>query len=279
MKEDLDFCSNLIQNCDALFIGAGAGMGVDSGLPDFRGKEGFWRAYPPLAKMGLGFEEMANPIWFRENPKLAWGFYGHRCKLYLNTKPHIGYYIIKKWTEQFSLPSFVFTSNVDGHFAQVGWANQLIECHGSLMQLQCIQNCGQPIWEFKKNYAKKLEISMESLTCTSPLPTCPSCGSIARPNILMFSDFYWNPSNYLKQEKKLSWWLEKHANAKLLIFEFGAGLGVPTVRSFCEKIQQKYGCSMFRFNPRDSEAPKSVKTIPMKAKDALLLLNQKIQRI
>jgi hypothetical protein len=27
--------------------------GVDSGLPDFRGKEGFWKAYPPMAKLGL----------------------------------------------------------------------------------------------------------------------------------------------------------------------------------------------------------------------------------
>ena len=31
---------------------------VDSGLPDFRGNEGFWRAYPPLAKLGLQFHEM-----------------------------------------------------------------------------------------------------------------------------------------------------------------------------------------------------------------------------
>ena len=37
-----------ICSADALLIGAGAGMGVDSGLPDFRGDEGFWKAYPPL---------------------------------------------------------------------------------------------------------------------------------------------------------------------------------------------------------------------------------------
>ena len=35
---------------------AGAGMGVDSGLPDVRGNEGFWRAYPPLAQLGIGFD-------------------------------------------------------------------------------------------------------------------------------------------------------------------------------------------------------------------------------
>ena len=48
-----------------LLVTAGAGMGVDSGLPDFRGTEGFWRSYPPLAELGLRFEEVANPAWFR----------------------------------------------------------------------------------------------------------------------------------------------------------------------------------------------------------------------
>src|SRR5262245_5286806 len=44
-----------IRSAEALLIGAGAGMGVDSGLPDFRGNEGFWKAYPPLRKLGLSF--------------------------------------------------------------------------------------------------------------------------------------------------------------------------------------------------------------------------------
>jgi len=44
-----------IRQADALLIGAGAGMGVDSGLPDFRGPEGFWRAYPPFRQRGLRF--------------------------------------------------------------------------------------------------------------------------------------------------------------------------------------------------------------------------------
>ena len=39
---------------------AGAGMGVDSGLPDYRGPEGFWRAYPPYRALGLRFEELAD---------------------------------------------------------------------------------------------------------------------------------------------------------------------------------------------------------------------------
>ena len=69
-----------IQEAKHLYITAGAGMGVDSGLPDFRGDEGFWRAYPALR--GYPFQQMANPRWFVEDPTRAWGFYGHRLNLY-----------------------------------------------------------------------------------------------------------------------------------------------------------------------------------------------------
>ena len=83
--------ADLIANAEALLITAGAGMGVDSGLPDFRSARGFWRAYPPLEKLALSFEEMAQPRWFAEKPKMAWAWYGHRLQLYRDTKPHAGH--------------------------------------------------------------------------------------------------------------------------------------------------------------------------------------------
>ena len=64
-------------------------MGVDSGLPDFRGPQGFWRAYPVFR--GRRFEEISNPVWFRTDPEQAWGFFGHRLNLYRTTPPHAGF--------------------------------------------------------------------------------------------------------------------------------------------------------------------------------------------
>src|SRR3984885_8471643 len=106
--------ADAIRTCDALLIGAGAGMGVDSGLPDFRGSEGFWKAYPPYAKLGLSFLDMANACLFRDAPRVAWGFYGHRLNLYRQTAPHRGFYQLLDWAARKSHGAFVYTSNVDG---------------------------------------------------------------------------------------------------------------------------------------------------------------------
>ena len=89
MEGDLERAAAAIFAADALLIGAGAGMGVDSGLPDFRGNQGFWNAYPPFR--GRRFSEMSNPIWFHNDPEQAWGFFGHRLNLYRETLPHAGF--------------------------------------------------------------------------------------------------------------------------------------------------------------------------------------------
>jgi len=47
-KKAIERARKILEEADALLITARAGMGVDSGLPDFRGKEGFWKAYPPI---------------------------------------------------------------------------------------------------------------------------------------------------------------------------------------------------------------------------------------
>src|SRR5688572_3181108 len=122
-----------VRSAEALLIAAGAGMGVDSGLPDFRGSEGFWESYPPFRKLGLSFVKLANPRWFHDDPDLAWGFYGHRRTLYRATAPHEGFALLKKWADRMPAGFFVFTSNVDGHFPRAGFGEEcVIECHGSL---------------------------------------------------------------------------------------------------------------------------------------------------
>ena len=76
MKHDAEIrrAARWVADADALLITAGAGMGIDSGLPDFRGPGGFWHVYPALGKAGIAFESIANPAAFERDPHLAWGF-------------------------------------------------------------------------------------------------------------------------------------------------------------------------------------------------------------
>ena len=82
----ISIAAEAIAEADAVLFTAGAGMGVDSGLPDFRSDNGFWKAYPPLEKLNINFVEMANPRLFQVDPHLAWAFYGHRFNLYNKTR-------------------------------------------------------------------------------------------------------------------------------------------------------------------------------------------------
>lgn len=152
IEEHVQHAARAISEADALLIGAGAGMGVDSGLPDFRGPQGFWKAYPPYERLGLDFVSLANPRWFAEDPELAWGFYGHRMGLYRQTNPHEGFGILRRWASRLPQGGFVFTSNVDGHFQRAGFApDRIVEVHGSFHGMQCMRDCGIGIFPAQKS--------------------------------------------------------------------------------------------------------------------------------
>ena len=261
-----------IQEGEILYIGAGAGMGVDSGLPDFRGTEGFWKAYPPVADLQLRFEEMANPRWFLEDPEFAWGFYGHRLNLYRKTIPHAGFAILRRWADAMNEGAFVYTSNVDGHFQRSGFEPQkVLECHGSLNHLQCMEACGQEIWSAENH---SVEVDLATLRAKQPLPSCPSCGQLARPNVLMFGDWGWDPSRTNEIQKKHQRWLIQRSGKKVVVIEIGAGKAVPTVRANCESIVENGIGKLIRINLRDSEIPQGNVALPLSGLDGLRCIDE-----
>ncbi|HIQ46009.1 MAG TPA: NAD-dependent deacetylase [Sulfurovum sp.] len=256
----------ILEDADALFITAGAGMGVDSGLPDFRGVEGFWQAYPKAKELGLQFEEMANPEWFENDPQLAWAFYGHRLHLYRDTVPHEGFKKLLRLSNTKKYKSFIFTSNVDGQFQKAGFEEaSIMECHGSIHTLQCIHNCQGKLWSAKDTV---IEIE-EGFKAKEPLPSCLYCGAMARPNILMFGDFSWEYSRSNAQREKLVSWMDtiEAEGGKLAIVELGAGTAVPTVRNTSKQITQRFDVPLIRINPRESFDAEIA--LPMGAVEAL----------
>ncbi len=258
IENSIKEASQHIQESDAILITAGAGMGVDSGLPDFRGKEGFWKAYPIAKKLGLSFEEMANPIWFRKNPKLAWAFYGHRLNLYRKTIPHEGFAMLLDLVKEKQDNYFIFTSNVDGQFQKAGFDTQKIyEVHGSIHHFQCVDNCKRDIWEAD---AGEIEIDMEKFEAIT-IPKCRNCSSVARPNILMFGDLGWNSDRTYQQHIRFEKWIRniKKENRKLSIVEIGAGTAIATVRMEGEQIALIHdNAKLIRINPRDYDIDEKI---------------------
>lgn len=241
----------LIEQADLLVIGAGAGMGVDSGLPDFRGGEGFWHAYPALAKSGIDFYAAANPRRFAEAPREAWGFYGHRLNLYRKTRPHAGFEILARWGVRSVLGALVYTSNVDGQFQRAGFGDGAIwECHGSLMHLQCTRPCSEAVWS-----ADGFEPEIDEARCEllNELPRCPHCGALARPNVLMFGDGAWVEARTQGQSQAV---LKRLRRARRPLFiELGAGTAVPSVRHFGQGVVSEWGGRLLRINLRESKVP------------------------
>jgi len=243
LQEGYAAAARLIDEADALIICAGAGMGVDSGLPDFRGAEGFWKAYPALGRAKIRFEEIASPKTFRRDPALAWGFYGHRLALYRKTVPHAGFELLQKIAVTMPRGAFVFTSNVDGQFQRAGFAyEQMVECHGSIHYLQCLDRCSDAAWNAE---GFQPQIDPERCRVVKDMPRCPKCNALARPAILMFNDWDWADRRTRWQSARFSEW--RDTVERPVVIELGAGSAIPTVRCF----GQSQDCPMIRINPTE----------------------------
>jgi NAD-dependent SIR2 family protein deacetylase len=276
LETELARAAEAIREADALLIAAGAGMGVDSGLPDFRGTQGFWRAYPPYARLGLNFVAMANPDWFDTDPPFAWGFYGHRMNLYRAAVPHEGFAILHGWAQAKRHGGFVVTSNVDGQFQRAGFdPERILEIHGSIHWLQCTQRCGSGIFP-----ADSYDVTVDETTfrATGALPSCPQCAGLARPNVLMFGDMDWEGTRSDAQHHRLTDWLLSAADARLAIVECGAGLAIPSIRRFCEQTVREVGGLLIRVNPREPDVPRGHVALPLGALEAIRAIDRLLHR-
>ena len=242
--------AKLIREAEVFIITAGAGMGVDSGLPDFRGDHGFWKAYPAYDRLGLSFAECATPRYFVEDAHFAWGFYGHRTKFYRETIPHEGFHILKKWIERNSAEYFVVTSNVDGQFQKAGYAEeQMLEVHGSIHWLQCQVRCNDKIWRNEHVF----QIDENTMRARDPLPHCPVCGRVSRPNILMFGDHSWHQTRVIEQNHAFDRFLSPNSGRNIVVIEMGAGTAISTIRTTSERLGRKLKhATVIRINPRES---------------------------
>lgn len=270
-QDALEQGAALIEQADALIIAAGAGMGVDSGLPDFRGKDGFWQAYPALGEAQMSFQDIACPDAFRRTPERAWGFYGHRLMLYRKVIPHAGFALFKRWGERMPNGVSIFTSNVDGQFQKAGFdAGSIHECHGSIHHFQCLKPCCRKVWS-----ADGFEPDVDVAHCMlrNAPPSCAECGGMARPNVMMFNDWDWLDSRSARQEACQRHWL--CSVQRPVVLEIGAGTTIPSVRYFSQSMVHSHGAKIVRINPLESQvAPGSGVGLSMAAAVGLTAIDK-----
>lgn len=237
-----------LERAQVLVVTAGAGMGVDSGLPDFRGDQGFWKAYPMYERLGLSFVDAANPEHFERDPAFGWGFYGHRLNLYRATEPHAGFGLLRRWIRELGVEAWVVTSNVDGQFQRAGFPpDRVLEVHGSIHHLQCLSPCSGAIWENRE----EVPVDLETMRARR-IPRCKRCPGVARPNILMFGDYGWLPERTHAQHARFDAFLDAHEGEALVVVELGAGTAVPTIRLTSERLGAREAATVVRINLREA---------------------------
>lgn len=168
-----------------VFFG-GAGVSTESGLKDFRSKDGLYHEkyiYPP--------EEILSHHFFLENTKEFYKFYRDKLNS-LNYKPNITHIILAKLEEK-GLLSSIITQNIDG-FHQMAGSKNVIELHGSVLRNYCMK-CNK-FYDAKKVFS------------TQGIPKC-NCGGIIKPEVVLYEE----PLN----EEDLENAINKVKEAELLI--------------------------------------------------------------
>ena len=137
----------------------GAGISTESGIPDFRSPTGIWAQYDPM--------EYATIDAFRRDPAKVWEFYALRLEALKRAEPNAGHLVLAE-LERRGLVRAVVTQNIDGLHQRAG-SREVIEVHGSIRTATCLA-CG------------------EETPLDRAMPSCPSCGDIMKPGIVMFGE-------------------------------------------------------------------------------------------
>ncbi|MGZ3559881.1 MAG: NAD-dependent protein deacylase [Thermodesulfobacteriota bacterium] len=142
----------------------GAGISVESGIPDFRGAQGLWQKYDP--------EEYAHIHAFYSNPDRVWLMLKDMFALVMNAKPNPAHLGLAE-LERMGLLSSVITQNVDG-LHQAAGSHNVIEFHGSHRTLSCLK-CSTTI--------DGTALKIEDLP-----PRCSRCSSLLKPDVVFFGE-------------------------------------------------------------------------------------------
>ena len=169
----------------SLVVLSGAGISAESGIPTFRGKEGYWvvgsREYMP--------EEMATFAMFSRRPDEVWAWYLYRRGVCRGAAPNAGHLAVVKLEELLVDRFLLITQNVDGLHLRAGSSpERTYQIHGNIDFMRCATECGAPISRLPELPAKPRG---EPLTDEERAALrCQGCGGLGRPHVLWFDEYY-----------------------------------------------------------------------------------------
>lgn len=164
----------------------GAGISAESGIPTFRGPEGYWSVGSVVHQP----QEMATLGMFRKDPQAVWAWYLYRLGICKNAAPNNGHRAIVEMERLLGTRYALVTQNVDNLHRRAGSAPELMhEIHGNIFRVRCTSGCTAELAPLPAGVDPKAP--GESLTADeSRRLRCRSCGAWLRPHVLWFDECY-----------------------------------------------------------------------------------------
>ena len=168
MDEEIVALRQMIQSSDKIVVFTGAGISTESGIPDFRGPNGFWKTNTPIDFNDfVASEDTRRESWRRKfsgGDKMA------------GAKPNAGHIAINHLV-QIGKVTHIITQNVDGLHHKSGVPEeQIIELHGNTNYASCL-DCG---------HRYELQDIKQSFLTDDKIPYCDLCGGIVKTATISF---------------------------------------------------------------------------------------------
>jgi NAD-dependent protein deacetylase/lipoamidase len=168
----------------------GAGISAESGIPTFRGAEGYWvvgsRNYMP--------QEMATLAMFERAPEEVWRWYLYRFGVCRGAQPNEGHRALVALDRALGDRFHLVTQNIDGLHLRAGATAARTSCiHGDAAFVRCAAECGVgrlPLPDLGPRDGATPFTAEDRARLT-----CPRCGEWLRPHVLWFDECY-DEENY-----------------------------------------------------------------------------------
>ena len=169
-----------------LVVLSGAGISAESGIPTFRGPEGYWT----VGSRHCRPEEMATLGMFRSKPDEVWRWYLRRLAVCRGAEPNAAHRAVVDMERLFGDRFLLITQNVDGlHLRAGNTPERTYQIHGNINFVRCARSCSDDIYPLPASVELKARDEPLSDADRAAL-RCPACGAWARPHVLWFDEYY-----------------------------------------------------------------------------------------